>query len=308
MEFVFAHGDDWFSVPLPVEAGNLVQIKSLKVSNVFGEEPIPILPARRLDANALKRWEAFTIAGEGEDDAPGIGDFLYVPDVVAYREESPALEEVRFLRDEGANMVWGVEHLLPDGLGKPVHGFEAHLERREAFGKKEAIRWLKRVREKELMMEQLSDAERAAKESELSWLQEQLELLERPSNTPSQEAMLKYRLATAVPDNWIPFVPAQMSSDSKPQRLRLNRAQMLRNTEDELPTPIPALSRLLGTWQYPLLWLDEYVVARAGVRVLLTKQRTRDPEGRTFIWLGKKVLTGRGEGSSGLKFDSVIGK
>lgn len=307
MEFVFAHGDDWFSVPLPVEVGQLVQVSSLKVFNVFGEDPIEIPSARHAHGYPLQRWEVFTIAGEGEYDEPGIGDCLYVPRVAVYREESPPLEEVRFLRDEGANMVWGVEHLLPNGLGKPVRGFEAQLERhdREREAEKERLEGLIMATEEELKTAALSDAQRAQKETELNGLREQLDALQRPSMTPSQQAGLKYRLATTVPDNWIPFVPARVSPEGARPRLRLNRSQMLRNATDELPTAIPAFSRLLGTWRDPLLWLDEYVVSRAGVRVLLTRQRARDSTGRTFVWLGKKVLTGRGEGSSGLRFDSL---
>jgi hypothetical protein len=311
MEFVFAHGDDWFSVPLPVEVGQLTQISGLKVYNVFGEDPIEIPSARHHGGDPLQRWEVFTIAGEGEYDEPGIGDCLYVPRVSIYREESPPLEEVRFLRDEGANMVWGVEHLLPNGLGRPVRGFEAQLERhdREREAEKKRLEDLIEALEEELITGTLSDSQRDQKENELNELRAKLDQLQPPSMTPSPQAALKYRLSTTVPDNWIPFVPAQASPENAPRpRLRLNRSQMLRNTADELPMPIPALSRLLGTWRDPLLWLDEYVVARAGVRVLLTKQRARDASGRTFVWLGKKMLTGRGEGSSGLRFDIIGGK
>ena len=53
----------------------------------------------------------------------------------------------------------------------------------------------------------------------------------------------------------------------------------------------------------PLLWLEEASVPRSGVRVQLTNQRVRWVDGKTYVWLGRKVLTGRGEGKSGLRFD-----
>jgi hypothetical protein len=38
----------------------------------------------------------------------------------------------------------------------------------------------------------------------------------------------------------------------------------------------------------------------------LTRQRVRGADGKTYIWLGRKVLAGRGEGSSGLTFDQLV--
>jgi hypothetical protein len=78
---------------------------------------------------------------------------------------------------------------------------------------------------------------------------------------------------------------------------------MLRNTDAEAPESIPAMSRLLDLEEDPLLWLEETTVPRSGVRVQLTGQRVRWTDGKTYVWRGRKVLTGRGEGNSGLKFD-----
>jgi len=88
------------------------------------------------------------------------------------------------------------------------------------------------------------------------------------------------------------------------ESVRLCRAQMLRNEADERPVSIDAMTRLLNEKRSnPLLWLDEEAVPREGVKVQLTKQRVRWTDGKTYVWLGKKVLVGRGEGRSGLRFD-----
>ena len=68
---------------------------------------------------------------------------------------------------------------------------------------------------------------------------------------------------------------------------------------------IPSMSRLLALNENAMLFLNEETVPRAGLRVQLTKQRVRWHDGTTHVWLGKKVLTGKGEGSSGLRFDKV---
>ena len=48
---------------------------------------------------------------------------------------------------------------------------------------------------------------------------------------------------------------------------------------------------------------EEFSVPRSGVKVQLTGQRMRWNDGKTYVWLGGKVTAGRGEGSSGLRFD-----
>ena len=52
----------------------------------------------------------------------------------------------------------------------------------------------------------------------------------------------------------------------------------------------------------------EEAIPRAGVKIQLTKQRVRWIDGSTIVWLGRKVVTGRGEASSGLKFDFLLEK
>ena len=212
--------------------------------------------------SALLRWELFTLALDSADPAaPGVGDVLLVPPLSGFRDESDALEEVHFLRDEGANMVWGVEHRVMNALGRPVDGFDAQRQRAATIRQPEP-----------------------------------------PAPHAPQSGVPIYRLASTVPDNWIPFIPASATPFlglSHPS-IRLRRAQMLRTATDE----IPAMSRLLSlTAPDPLLWMEEASVLRSGVRFQLTAQRARWVDGKTYVWLGRKVLVGGGEGSSGLRFD-----
>jgi hypothetical protein len=157
----------------------------------------------------------------------------------------------------------------------------------------------------------------------------------------------RYRLATSVPENWIPFMPVQrrhtaMTVDgARVAGVEFRRAKMLRNTdqarldtaaltpeaaraaaqrlglsddafrwmsEGGWPDHTPSMSRLLALDTHALLWLREEAVPRAGLRVQMTKQRARWTDGSTHVWLGRKVLTGRGEGESGLRFDVVGGQ
>jgi hypothetical protein len=53
-------------------------------------------------------------------------------------------------------------------------------------------------------------------------------------------------------------------------------------------------------------FIEEEEVPRAGRLVQRVFQRARWHNGSTFLWLGRRSQTGRGEGSSGLTFDYVL--
>ena len=305
MEFVLVYGDDWFSVPVPVEAGSLSRIKNLIVTNVFGET-VSVQPARRLNADPLKRFEMYSLSLR--DAAVGVPpqDMLFVPPAAGFRQESQPVEEVRFMRDEGANMVWAVEATIANGIGNPVDGGEAQLERvQRRYEAEIAVLKIAIVHLDAQLTMPLSDAERSALLAERQAKLDRIALLARgPTAQPPVKhgAIPRYYLATTVPENWFPFVPVQCGTIEDPC-IRLRVAEMLRNKDDEEPTDIPAMTRLLE--HDPLLWVDEETIPRAGLRVIHTKQRIRWFDGKTYVWLGRKVLTGRGEAKSGLRYDVI---
>ena len=121
----------------------------------------------------------------------------------------------------------------------------------------------------------------------------------QPPNEPTGDAV--YRLATTVPDYWIPFQP-QRIDPGKPD-IRLRRAAALLDAGGE-----PAFSQPLGRILEPErtdLSLFEEEVPRGGVRVVRQFQYARWTDGRTFLWLARRKNAGPGEGSSGLRFDLV---
>jgi hypothetical protein len=334
MEFVLIYGDDWFSVPVEVNMPSLVRIDKLTVREVFDDAlpiqspippPIPSVNAVVRDAvraargnpdDPMLRWEMFTLASHSasDPDAAGIANVLLVPPVSGFRDESDALEEVRFLRDEGANLVWGVEHIVMNQWGRPVHGFDAQRERAERT-REAAIATLEAsLVELEGQLAAIpagaSDAERGILIARMDQARATLAAFRGGTRPAAQNTVPLYRLATTVPENWIPFTPASASHffELAQPSIRLQRAQMLRNSADQDPTPIGAMTTLLSlSAAEPLMWLEEATVLRSGLRVQLTAQRTRGVDGKTYVWLGRKVLTGRGEGASGLKFDVLQG-
>lgn len=116
---------------------------------------------------------------------------------------------------------------------------------------------------------------------------------------------------SSVPENWIPMIPVHVAGDNREVQLR--RAALLRIMEgDTDPTPEPVRPRTsllrAGLDEAPRTGylLHEEEVPRAGTAVTTSFQRTRWNAGRTFVWLGVRKQTGRGEGSSGLAFDRLV--
>jgi hypothetical protein len=115
-----------------------------------------------------------------------------------------------------------------------------------------------------------------------------------PPRHPTR-AKARYVLGTDVPHNWHPFIPVHNPGSDR--SVSLQRARMPGPGRDifgrVLSVPAP-------------YFVNEEEVTRAGKQVERNWQRARWAGGSTALWLGRKVGTGRGEGSSGLAFDQVI--
>ncbi len=267
IDFSLVSDNDWFTIPFKMEQGEICWINNITVKDVFGITTVinnDKNTGQYLDSNPLKIWDMFKIrpsdllrerGSNNQEIFKKEEQFLYLPPVTTFRQESRPLEEILFLRDEYANMVWGIEKTVCNEWGKPVNGYDLHLELNGPFMNTE----------------------------------------ERKGTIP------QFRLATQVPTNWIPYLPFHI--DDSITNIELRRAVMMRNEADTEPVDIEPLSTLA---QNDLLTVREEAIPRAGVRVQLTKQRVRGTDGKTYIWLGRKVLAGRGEGSSGLKFDQLL--
>lgn len=111
---------------------------------------------------------------------------------------------------------------------------------------------------------------------------------------PVGEDRLVYSLATEVPDYWVPLVPVRENGS-----MGLKRGVV--------PGHDASLTQVRGrilTPQQPLTLPDEEV-PRSGVKITRSWQYARWVDGSTHVWIGRRKDPGRGEGSSGLRFDSL---
>jgi len=284
IEFGLVYANDWFLIPHTAERGSIISIEGLAVTNVFGERFWIEAAGSAADDN-WQRWSMFTVSSKdktgkgrvGKGKAYGKADpsLLLLPTVPKI-QESPPIEEAMLIRDEVANMVWGIEKTIPapTGVGKP--GGEAAIE---------TLNFYRRLLE--------------ANPQSVP-----------PSAPIEDKAKIRYEIINTVPENWIPFIPVHVENDNR--EIQLQRAAMPRILEGGAgkPQKIRPRTTLLreGLDRNPpaAYFIYEEEVPRAGVRVTQSFQRTRWHDGRVFVWLGVRKQTGRGAGSNGLAFDRIV--
>lgn len=272
MEFGLVYANDWFMVPLTVPAGSIITVQGLAVSNVFGER-IWVEPAGLGAENAWQKWRMFGLSSFKSTSPQADMSLVMLPTVSKVIEERP-LEEIALVRDEVANMVWGIENMVPLPDGSSKRGREAAIELRQHIAR---------------------------------IVQEEAEIT--PPSLPVEfKAPVRYEIMNTVPENWIPFIPVHLENDNR--QIQLQRASMLRIIEgDASPAKIKPRTELLrfglDDQTVKAYFLHEEEVPRTGVLVSQSFQRTRWYGGRVFTWMGVRKSTGRGEGSSGLAFDQL---
>ncbi len=276
IEFGLVYANDWFLVPFTLPTGSIATVKGLSVTNVFGEK-LWIDPAGKGLDDSWKRWNMFSLNIKGKQRKPADTSLLILPTVEKIQEGKP-LEEVVFIRDEVANMVWAIEKRIPLVTGTPENGAEAAFELRKFYQK-------------------ILDIEIGA-----------------GTTTPEDieyKAAIRYEIMNSVPENWIPFIPVQDPGSNREVRLqRASMPRILKNDAAGNAKKIKPRTQLLreglDTPTVTQYFIHEEEVPRAGVRVYQTYQRSRWYNGKVVTWFGSRKQTGRGEGHSGLAFDQIV--
>lgn len=121
-ELGLVYGNDWFVVPYKLPVNTLCEVKSLVITDVFGEKQ-SIGAADEGAENQWQRWSMFNLSNRGETGS--YNRQFYLPAALGASLESDALECVQYARDEMANMVWAVEEVIPDATGRGINGHDA---------------------------------------------------------------------------------------------------------------------------------------------------------------------------------------
>jgi hypothetical protein len=256
VEFATVFGNDWWQVPVRAAFGALVGVRSLIVRDTFGENILVEPTDRAAAGRATAPWRMFRLTDSelaaGSGPAPAL---LLLPPVIAGSLEGDPIEELLLLRDEMANLGWGVERTVEGADGRPRNRSIEYGSRLTAAP---------------------------------------------PPELPSP-AELVYILQTMVPDHWIPLVPVRDPGGTG--AIVLQRGALL--TQDGTMRPITAEGVLLAPEVSPWYFHEEEV-PRAGLRVRRIPAIARWLDGTPFAWTSRQVGPGRGEGSSGLRFDIAV--
>jgi hypothetical protein len=258
-EFATSFAADWFVVPVRVPTGTLVEMLAVEVLDTFGGRT-PVPSAAAADGARLaggRPWRLFELTGDeltGQHPSP----WLLLPPTTVGFLEGPVIEEVSFVRDEGANVVWGIEALVEGALGRAVDRSQA---------------W------------------RAAPASAAA-----------PAGAGS-DGVWRYRLEASAPPWWVPFLPQPVGPAAGAQ-VRLRRARL--GTWALLDqTQVGAQGSLLDPTRPR--WLAEEQVPKDGVRVQVRWCFARWSDGSVHVWRQRQRGPGRGERSSGLRWDLLEG-
>lgn len=267
-EFATIYSNDWTLLPYTVPTGTICNLRKILVTDVFGQTTY-------IKAASSNDWTMFTLSTNEQS----LGDKrLFIPPVVANMEESEPIETANLMRDEMANMVWGVETVVSNGVNGGQNGKEA-----------------------EQRLKALLEANTTS----------------TPPSTLVNKAEIKYNLMTHVPENWIPFVPVNVNDPLESRQIQFQRAAMPRQVLNNAPSGrVRPRTTLLQADSAPIApattWNSSYIyeeeVPRSGAILIMTWQRARWQSGQVALWLGRRKQNGRGEGNSGLRFDYLTAK
>jgi hypothetical protein len=208
--------------------------------------------------------QRWTMFSSAPPDSPApLHDVFFLPPVLASTVEGDPIEEVVLFRDEMANMAWGVERVVAGPSGERVDRAQ--------------VRGGAPLRQ------------------------------EVPGDLG--DAQMVYRLMTPVPDYWFPLVPVPARGAPRgSEAAELERRSILRFRADgssDLAQPNGLLLRanLSVAPEDDVFRIAEEEVPRSGIVVRRIPQLARTADGRTVLWVGRDKRTGRGEGSSAMRFD-----
>lgn len=265
-EFGLVYGNDWLIAPVQFKGGSMCRIASMVVTDTFGHET---------HLQEIPPDNDFAFFQTPATDPTG-NRWLFLANTSSFTSEGSPVEKVTFLRDEMANMVWGVEEILMSPYGGGRDG-EDLAKKTTAFVKS------------------LSGERQVLNEG-----------------TPAAEGW-RYKAGTLMAENRIPFIPMAMDASQqaafKKRVVVLQRAAIPRVGDDFAPVRIRPRSTLLGytgkqdsSRPVPLFVFEEEV-PRSGMALNLVWKRVRWHDGQTHTWLARKKSLGIGEIDGNFKFD-----
>jgi hypothetical protein len=266
MEFSLLYENDWYMISVPQPVGHLRRVDRLTVVDSFGFA----VDARAVVDRSRGRsgFEVFTLTARGGESPDG--RVFLAPNIRHQGLRAEAIERVSFLRDEGANLAWAIEHRYRDDSGTVVN----RSEEDRPPDSLQRMYW-DRVEE------------RLVPRSEVTGAAE--------PGTRFLGPVEQYEPQTYVPPSWIPYQALRVEAAGH-LALRRSRTQVETASGPQYRSRVVAEST----------WIDEQAVSRLGTRVERAEQMVLSTDGRRVSWMGRRVLIDEHREPSGLRFDALL--
>ncbi|HKE95455.1 MAG TPA: hypothetical protein VKB34_14170 [Povalibacter sp.] len=298
-EFALTFGNDWFLTPVRLPVGWLHRVAEFTITDSFGlvTQVGPI----QNPGNAL--WTLYSMTAAPELQGR-LQHTMFLPDSLE-AVEGAVLEETTLVRDEMANLAWAIEHTVQGVSGEPLdRQLEAHalaFQQRIAF-------------DGGLDTPQL--VYRLQTPVPANWIP-LLPVRDEPLDFADP---LTIRLARAGMKRFYPEASVQVLGNADPQYTAFLD---LLDAQDTFITAVPIDPGLRSYVFYPRGWIlrrdptepmadddtlliEEEEVPRIGAIVRRKFQYARSCDGRTWLWMGRSKVAGRGEANSALRYDVAV--
>jgi hypothetical protein len=299
-EFALTFGNDWFLTPVRLPVGGLYRVTQFAITDTFGitAQAGPVAPLGGVPWTLYELSEEANLQGQ-------LAHTLYLPDSLDGVKEGAVLEYTLLARDEMANLAWAIEKTVQGISGEPL---DRDLEAKSlAF-------------QQQIHFDTAPDSPqlvyRLATPVPANWTP----LLPMRNPVLNLADPLEVQLARAGMKRFYPEASVEVLGAVDPAYVDfLNSLDAQDNFIDRLN--IDAQLRAYVFW--PRGWLlrsdptqpmdpndtlviEEEEVARIGISLKRKFQYARSSDGRSWLWIGRSKLAGRGEAASNLRFDVAV--
>jgi hypothetical protein len=299
-EFALTFGNDWFIVPVRLPAGGLYEVDAFEVTDTFGISAQP----KALQAAGAAPWTMFEMSADATL-ARTLKNAVFIPDSLDGVQEGAVLEHTLLARDEMANLAWAIEKKVQGVSGEPLD--------RELEAKSLAF-------QQQIQFDSAPDSPqlvyRLATPVPANWTP----LL--PVRDPKLDLSdpLEIRLARAGMKRFYPEADVAVIGVADAE---YEHFLALLDAQDNFIERLAIGEGLRAYVFYPRGWLlrrdptqpmtsddtlfiEEEEVPRIGASLKRKFQYARSSDGRSWLWIGRSKIAGRGEASSALRFDVAI--
>ena len=311
MRFATMYSNDWMLFPLKTEIGQYITIERIDVIDSFGQRHTMSGNCRAGNKEQLgeyeEQWQVFVNSTVGDAKRTAINGLYYAQQLAATIEGKP-VEEIKILRDEIANMVWGVENIVSDGCGGTL---DANLYATQL----------------ETIVNERNKAGEPVREPDtIVFGQDSAPEVEKAASNQAPRAKFSYSLQSSVPFNWIPFIPQRLATEDTKnspffmggREIILRRGKMpcyifngnkfdlhAVRPKSSIMRPVVTRDKNGNVLKEEPMVIHEEAVQATGIRLTKNYQRARWIGGKTYQWLGVHKRQSRTEASSGLVFDKL---